>query len=94
MKDMIHTKNSFKKKHRLSGHSDDIQIDVELCSDNEDNVFEDDDNRSKLSSSPRIDARDYKREDSREVPPDIVARYQEIIAHDNVVSLLLIYYQI
>ena len=39
MKDIIQTRNSFKKKHRLSAHSDDVQIDVELCSD-EDNVFE------------------------------------------------------
>lgn len=43
MKDIIQTRNSFKKKHRLSAHSDDIQIDVELCSDNEDNVFEEND---------------------------------------------------
>lgn len=81
MKNMINTKNSFKKKHRLSGHSDDIQIDVELCSDNEDNVFED----------SKIDNKEYKQEDSRDVPPDVVARYQEIIAHDDIVSLFLLF---
>ncbi|XP_044262996.1 uncharacterized protein LOC123010292 isoform X2 [Tribolium madens] len=74
MKDIIQTRNSFKKKHRLSAHSDDIQIDVELCSDNEDNVFEDEDKKS-----PKI----YKRLVSNDLPPEIVARYQQAIAEDS-----------
>lgn len=47
MKNIInHPRNSLKKKHRLSAASDDIQIDVEFCSDNED-VFETDDTGNK-----------------------------------------------
>ncbi|XP_008198722.1 uncharacterized protein LOC659628 [Tribolium castaneum] len=74
MKDIIQTRNSFKKKHRLSAHSDDIQIDVELCSDNEDNVFEDEEKKS---------PKNYARMDSNDLPPEVVARYQQAIAEDS-----------
>lgn len=49
MKEIINTRNSFKKK-RLSAASDEIQIDVELCSDIDDNVFDDE----KATTSVRI----------------------------------------
>uniref|UniRef100_A0AAR5PNW9 Uncharacterized protein n=1 Tax=Dendroctonus ponderosae TaxID=77166 RepID=A0AAR5PNW9_DENPD len=48
MKDIINTRSSVRKKHRLSAASDDIQIDVEFCSDNED-VFEAEDSGNKSS---------------------------------------------
>lgn len=73
MKDIIQTRNSFKKKHRLSAQSDDIQIDVELCSDNEE-VFEEEDEKQKLkTSSPNT----QRRISSSEVPIEIIRRYQQ-----------------
>ncbi|XP_045466502.1 uncharacterized protein LOC123675222 isoform X2 [Harmonia axyridis] len=58
MKDMINTRNPVRKKSRMSTHSDDIQIDIEFCSDNED-VFEDNKPQtfpnSNATSSARLD---------------------------------------
>lgn len=81
MKDMIQPRNSFKKKQRLSAQSDDIQIDVELCSDNEE-VFEDD-NKNKQN----INVCTYVRLNSDEIPSEIVARYQQIVADDTKVFI-------
>lgn len=69
MKDIIHPRNSLKKKHRLSAVSDDIQIDVEFCSDNED-VFEDDP-CSKTNPSSSCSSR------KNSIPLDVVERYQK-----------------
>ncbi|RZC42078.1 hypothetical protein BDFB_008553 [Asbolus verrucosus] len=85
MKDIIQTRNSFKKKHRLSAHSDDIQIDVELCSDNEEVFEEEDKNKSMQPSSPKAYVKLYKRMDSNEVPPEVVARYQQAVTDDGAV---------
>lgn len=71
MKDIIQTRNSFKKKHRLSAASDDIQIDIEFCSDNED-VFEDD-RRIKRNPSSTCSSR------KNSLPQEIVERYQKAI---------------
>lgn len=90
MKDIINTRSSFKKKQRLSSHSDDIQIDVELCSDNED-VFEEESTNISLQAgppSPLIYPNNvYRRVDSSEIPPEIIAKYQEAIAENENVCL-------
>ncbi|XP_044756503.1 uncharacterized protein LOC123315031 isoform X2 [Coccinella septempunctata] len=59
MKDMINTRNPVRKKSRMSTHSDDIQIDIDFCSDNED-VFEDNNKprtypNSNATSSAKLD---------------------------------------
>ncbi|XP_030755568.1 uncharacterized protein LOC115881955 [Sitophilus oryzae] len=87
MKDIIHPRNSLKKKHRLSAASDDIQIDVEFCSDNED-VFESDDPISKsthlsLSPSPNVCSTPSTSPSCLEVPPEVVERYQRALAEDS-----------
>lgn len=78
MKDIIQTRNSFKKKHRLSAVSDDIQIDIEFCSDNED-VFEDD-ARSKRNPSSACSSR------KNSIPQDVVERYQNAIEDEKAES--------
>ncbi|CAH0559089.1 unnamed protein product [Brassicogethes aeneus] len=86
MKDIIQTRNSFKKKHRLSAQSDDIQIDVELCSDTED-VFIDDSNSKSLQSttpSPRMNV--YRRCNSSEIPSEIIARYHQVLADEEMTN--------
>ncbi|CAG9772509.1 unnamed protein product [Ceutorhynchus assimilis] len=87
MKDIINTRNSIRKKHRLSAASDDIQIDVELCTDNED-VFEANDSESKsmgisLSPSPNIYTNSSTSPCGSEVPQDIVERYQRALAEES-----------
>lgn len=72
MKDIIHTRNSFIKKHRLSAASDEIHIDVEFCTDNEDNVFEDE-NRIKTEGSSSCSSR------KNSLPQDIIDRYHKAI---------------
>lgn len=74
MKDIIQTRNSFKKKHRLSAVSDDIQIDVEFCSDTED-VFEDDP-RNKTNPSSSCSSR------KNSIPQEIVERYQKALEEE------------
>lgn len=71
MKDIIQTRNSFKKKHRLSAVSDDIQIDIEFCSDNED-VFEDD---ARIRRNPSSTCSSRK----NSLPLEVVERYQKAI---------------
>ncbi|XP_066252103.1 myosin-11 isoform X2 [Euwallacea similis] len=85
MKDIIHPRQSLKKKHRLSAASDDIQIDVEFCSDNED-VFETDDTGNKstnisLSPSPNVYSSSASPSGS-EIPSDVIERYQRILMED------------
>lgn len=71
MKDMIQTRNSFKKKHRLSARSDDTRPDETAYSENED-VFEDENGDVVLPvPSP-----------SGEVPRDVVERYQRVLAEE------------
>ncbi|XP_050303352.1 uncharacterized protein LOC126741081 [Anthonomus grandis grandis] len=88
MKEMIHPRNSLKKKHRLSAASDDIQIDVEFCSDNED-VFETEDSINKstnisLSPSPNVFSNSSVSPcGSSEVPSDVIERYQRALAEDS-----------
>lgn len=74
MKDIIQTRNSFKKKHRLSAVSDDIQIDVEFCTDNED-VFEDDP-RSKTNPSSSCSSR------KNSIPQEVIERYQKALEEE------------
>lgn len=87
MKDIIQPRNSFKKKQRLSAQSDDIQIDVELCSDNEE-VFEDDcKNKQSFDAIPTpTNACTYVRSSSDEIPSEVLARYQQIVADENKVK--------
>ncbi|XP_076260609.1 uncharacterized protein LOC143196635 isoform X2 [Rhynchophorus ferrugineus] len=88
MKDIIHhPRSSLKKKHRLSAASDDIQIDVEFCSDNED-VFESDDPISKsthlsLSPSPNVCSTPSTSPCCSDIPPEVVERYQRVLAEDS-----------
>ncbi|XP_018566283.1 uncharacterized protein LOC108907199 [Anoplophora glabripennis] len=73
VKGIIPGRNSFKKKHRLSAASDDIQIDVEPCSDEE--VFEDDPKSKFIQFLPRS-------ESSKEVPQEVIERYQSALAEN------------
>ncbi|KAJ8945673.1 hypothetical protein NQ318_012391, partial [Aromia moschata] len=83
MKDIIQTRNSFKKKHRLSAASDDIQIDVELCSDNED-VFEDDPKVRYVpgGSGTVPQCSSDIGTNSNEISPEIVERYQKAVSEN------------
>lgn len=74
MKDIIHTRNSFKTKHRLSARSDDTRIEEHGYSENEE-VFEDDtcSRISPMSPSPTTEV---------QIPPEVIVRYQQAVAED------------
>ncbi|KAL1505345.1 hypothetical protein ABEB36_004932 [Hypothenemus hampei] len=92
MKDIIHTRNSLKKKpqhHRFSAASDDIHIDVEFCSDNDEDVFEADADSGRdkslnvsLSPSPNVYSNSAS-PNSSDIPPDVIERYQMALAEDS-----------
>ncbi|XP_049821323.1 uncharacterized protein LOC109601364 isoform X2 [Aethina tumida] len=82
MKDIISTRNSFKKKHRLSAQSDDIQIDIELCSDNEDVFVDDNKSKSLQSSTPSPCSTNYIRCNSNDIPHEVILRYQQAMSED------------
>ncbi|KAL3277776.1 hypothetical protein HHI36_013118 [Cryptolaemus montrouzieri] len=73
MKDMINTRNPVRKKSRLSTHSDDIQIDIELCSDNEE-VFEDNQKPQPISTSAATSS--GKLDSENDIPLDVRERYK------------------
>ncbi|KAK9881120.1 hypothetical protein WA026_014468 [Henosepilachna vigintioctopunctata] len=70
MKDIMNTRNPVRRK-RLSSHSDDIQIDIELCSENEE-VFE---NTSKSNSFSNYNEGEKIGSDN-EIPPEVRRRYK------------------
>lgn len=74
MKDIIQTRNSFKKRHRLSARSDDTRPDEILYSENED-VFEDDCNCRVLLTAPQ--EADLKSDET--IAPEIVERYRQAV---------------
>ncbi|KAJ8910480.1 hypothetical protein NQ315_002733 [Exocentrus adspersus] len=81
MKGIIPTRNSFKKKHRLSAASDDIQIDIEPCSDEE--VFEDE-NRNKFIEIPENEnvSTNCVEVTPPEIPQEVIKRYQRALAEN------------
>ncbi|XP_060526814.1 uncharacterized protein LOC132702286 isoform X2 [Cylas formicarius] len=84
MKDIMQPRSSFKKKHRLSAASDDIQIDVELCSDNEDVFEEDATNKSiQMSLTPSPNVYSCSSSSPCDVPAEVVERYQKVLAEDS-----------
>lgn len=87
MRDIIQTRNSFKKSHRLSARSDDTRPDENIiCSENED-VFEDDSSSNILQVSP-TPVGEFPTKiliQQNEIPADVVERYQRIIAEDETV---------
>lgn len=83
MKDIIHPRNSLRKKHRLSARSDEIKIDESVESDNED-VFED-------TRQTKIHFADEKSQNDYEVPTCIVERYQLLSKEENKVSIIGIF---
>ncbi|XP_017772912.1 PREDICTED: uncharacterized protein LOC108560010 isoform X1 [Nicrophorus vespilloides] len=85
MKDILQTqtRNSFKKKHRLSAKSDDFKIDLSIGSDNED-VFEDPPKSPRLivQSPEEISLENEALSLEHNIPIDIIARYQ-VYTDDN-----------
>lgn len=85
MKDIIQTRNSLKKKHRLSTKSDEIKIDESIESDNED-VFEDvKPTRIHFADeTPKSD--ETKLINYNEIPDEIIERYHMFSAERDKVS--------
>lgn len=89
MKDIIHTRGSFKKRHRLSARSDDTRTDEQAYSENEE-VFEEEtcSRVSPLSPSPTTESKAKDRE--AQIPPEVIFRYQQAIADDESVCCFVV----
>lgn len=74
MKDIIQTRNSFKKKHRLSARSDDTKPDDTTYSESED-VFEDEITGDFVLPVPQLDH-------DTEIPKEVFERYQQVVAEE------------
>lgn len=85
MKDIIQTRNSLKKKHRLSAKSDEIKIDESIESDNED-VFEDAKPTKIHFADEKPKSEDDKVPIHREIPTTVIERYQFFSAERDKVS--------
>lgn len=85
MKDIIQTRNSFKKKRRLSARSDENKTDEAAYSENEDCVFEDEitgDIVLTVPSSPTVTSVGKQYYQETDIPKEIIERYQQIIAEE------------
>lgn len=83
MKDIIQTRNSFKKRHRLSARSDDTKPEEGTFSDNED-VFLDSPGPS--GEKPRV----FKSKSQSSIPSEVIQRYQRIIAEEKMVRIKIL----
>lgn len=82
MKDMIQTRNSFKKKHRLSARSDDTKPDETTYSENED-VFEDENSGDVILPVPSSTPYARKQSDQDvDIPKEVIERYQQVVAEE------------
>lgn len=86
MKDIIQTRNSLKKKHRLSTKSDELKIDQSIESDNED-VFEDT-KPTKIHFADDIqqieESKSFK--DHEQIPVEVIERYNLLSLEQTKVS--------
>lgn len=85
MKDIIQTRNSFKKRCRLSARSDETKADETTYSDSED-VFEDEitgDVILTVPSSPTVTSVGLKQcYEETDIPKEIIERYQQVVAEE------------
>lgn len=86
MKDMIQTRNSFKKKHRLSARSDDTKPDETTYSESED-VFEDEVTGDFILPVPSTSICEGKQLDREtEIPKEVIERYQQVVAEEEIAN--------
>lgn len=97
MKDIIHTRGSFKKRHRLSARSDDTRTDEQAYSENEE-VFEEEtcSRVSLLCPSPTTEPKVKRGQESpnqdSQIPPEIVYRYQQAVADEEMVCYIVLFF--
>lgn len=85
MKDIIQPRSSIKKRYRLSGRSDDFKGDE---SDNED-VFLTDPVPSPSPTKYKLEKNRSFPERTHRIPPEVIERYQNLIAEENIVSIFV-----
>lgn len=85
---MIQTRNSFKKRRRLSARSDETKADETTYSESED-VFEDEitgDVVLTVPSSPTVTSAGKQCYQENDIPKEIFERYQQVVAEEENIS--------
>lgn len=85
MKDIIQTRNSFKKRRRFSARSDETKADEAAYSESEDAVFEDEmtgDIILTVPSSPTVASAGKQYYQENDIPKEIIERYQQVVAEE------------